>query len=172
MEVLKDTILRINLRIADCRGQCYDGAANMCGAKKGAASQICSEEPRAIFIHCYGHALNLAIGDTVKRNHILRDTLDTTFEISKLVKFFPRRDALFNKLKAKISPEMPGFRTLCPTRWTVRASSLESVNNNYDEFLALWEDAKDIVKDSETCQNHRSASHHGHICLLLWARTR
>ena len=45
---------------------------------------------------------------------------------------------------------MPGFRTLCPTRWTVRASSLESVINNYDVFLALWEDAKDIVKDSET----------------------
>ena len=114
-------------------------------------AQICSEEPRATFIHCYGHALNLVVRDTVKRNHILRDTLDITFEISKLVNFSPRRDALFNKLKAEISPEMPGFRTQCPTRWTVRASSLESVINNYDVFLALWEDAKDIVKDSETC---------------------
>ena len=86
VEVIKDTMLRMELCISDCRGQCYDGAANMSGAKKGTASQICSEEPRAIFIHCYGHALNLAVGDTVKRNYILRETLDTTFEISKLLK--------------------------------------------------------------------------------------
>ena len=32
----------------------------------------------------------------------------------------------------------------------MRASSLESVINNYAVFQALWEDAKDIVKDSET----------------------
>ena len=151
VEVIKDTILRIEFCIRDCRGQCCDGAANMSGAKKGTASQICSEEPHAIFIHCYGHALNLAVGVTVKRNHILRDTLDTTFEISKLLKFSPRRDALFNKLKGEISPELPGFRTLCPTRWTLRVSSLESVILcNYAVFLALWEDAKEIVKDSET----------------------
>ena len=32
--VLKDTLLRVNLKIENCRGQCYDGAANMTGAKK------------------------------------------------------------------------------------------------------------------------------------------
>ena len=87
--VLKDTMLRMNLRLSDCRGQCYDGAANMCGSKSGVASQLMSEEPRATFMHCYGHALNLAAGDTVRKNRILRDTLDTTFEISKLLKFSP-----------------------------------------------------------------------------------
>ena len=37
--------------------------------------QICREEPRAVFIHCYGHALNLAAGDVIKQNKILRDAL-------------------------------------------------------------------------------------------------
>lgn len=148
--VLKDTMLRMNLRMSDCRGQCYDGAANMCGSKSGVAIQLRSEEPRATFIHCYGHALNLAAGETVKKNRVLRDTLDTTFEISKLIKFSPRRDAIFERLKAEISPGTPGFRTLCPTRWTVRASSLESVLKNYTVLQALWEESIEIVTDSET----------------------
>ena len=45
--------------MSDCRGQCYDGAANMSGSKSGVAMQFRSEETRATFIHCYGHALNL-----------------------------------------------------------------------------------------------------------------
>ena len=145
VSVFKDAMLRMNLSIQNCRGQCFDGAANMCGFKKGAATQITSVESRAVFIHCYGHALNLAIGDTIKSNKILRDTLHTTYEISKLLKYSPKE-----KIKAEINPGTPGFRTLCPTQWTVRGSSLESVRINYKVFHELWEEAKDIVKDSKT----------------------
>ena len=44
---------------ADCRGQCYDGASNMHGARKGVAAIITQEESRALYTHCYDHALNL-----------------------------------------------------------------------------------------------------------------
>ncbi len=147
--ILKDVLLRMNLNITHCRAQCYDGAANMCGARNGVATQISREEPRAIFIHCYGHALNLAAGDCIKKNTILRDTLDVTFEISKLVKFSPRRDTEFEKIKSELAPDTPGFRTLCPTRWTVRAASLESVVNNYNVLQVLWENALEASTDSE-----------------------
>jgi hypothetical protein len=149
VEVLKDTMIRLGLPIRDCRGQCYDGAANMAGVRNGVATQICKEEPRALFSHCYGHALNLAASDTVKQNKILCDTLATAFEISKLLKFSPRRDALFSKLKVEIAPGTPGFRTLCPTRWTVRAASLASIMDNYLVFQALWEDVKATATDPE-----------------------
>ena len=149
VEVLKDAILRLNLAMSSCRGQCYDGAANMAGIRNGVAVQMCAEEPRATYTHCYGHALNLAASDTVKKNKILRDVLDTVFEITKLLKFSPKRDALFTKLKQEITPGTPGFRTLCPTRWTVRAASLKSVIDNYLVFQALWEEVRDAVTDSE-----------------------
>ena len=64
--VIKDTLIRMNLNLNRCRGQCYDGAGAMAGAHKGVATQISSEEPRALFTHCYGHALNLAACDAVK----------------------------------------------------------------------------------------------------------
>ena len=125
--ILKDSLLRMNLNISDCRGQCYDGAANICGVRNSVATQISRRKIACNFVHCYRHALNLATGDCIKRKSILWDTLDTTFEISKLVKFSPRRDTIFERIKSELAPDSPGFRTLCPTRWTVRAASLESV---------------------------------------------
>ena len=149
VKVLKDTLLRFNLSISRCCGQCYDGASSMSGRHSGTAVQIASEEPRALYTHCYGHALNLAVGDTVKQQKLLCDALDVTYEISKLLKYSPRGDTVFEKLKSQMAPEFPGFRTLCPTRWTVRASSLESILSNYEVFQALWEEVKDIAPDAD-----------------------
>ena len=87
--VTKDALLRFNLSLKRVRGQCYDGAASMAGAKTGVATQLMAEEPKAVYTHCYGHALNLACGDTVKRCKLMRDTLDVTYEITKLVKKSP-----------------------------------------------------------------------------------
>ena len=42
-------MIRMNLSIANCRGQCYDGAANMAGHRSGVAAQILSVESRATY---------------------------------------------------------------------------------------------------------------------------
>ena len=63
--VIKDVLLRLNLSLSNIRGQCYDGAACMAGIRSGVAKQLLDEEPRAVYTHCYGHALNLACGDTI-----------------------------------------------------------------------------------------------------------
>ena len=65
VSIIKDVLLWMNLKLKYCRGQCYDG---MTWVRNGVAKQLTEEEPRAIFTHCYGHALNLAVGDTVKKN--------------------------------------------------------------------------------------------------------
>ena len=41
---IEDILLRLNLRIDNCRGQCYDGASNMSGAKSGVASRLTTLE--------------------------------------------------------------------------------------------------------------------------------
>ena len=75
--------------------------------------------------------------------------LDSAQEICKLLKYSPCRDAIFHKLKDELSPQVPGIRTLCPTRWTVRAASLESIRLNYQTSEATWEEAIDVVKESD-----------------------
>ena len=57
---------------ADTLGQCYDGPSNMSGAKSGVATQIKVEELRAIFSHCYGRSLQLAVVDIMKETKKLK----------------------------------------------------------------------------------------------------
>ena len=95
VKVLKDTFVRLNLSMSKCQGQCYDGLAKMAGIQNGEAVQMCAEEPRALYSHCHGHARNLATGDTIKKNKNLCDVLDTVYEITKLLKFSPKREAQF-----------------------------------------------------------------------------
>ena len=91
---IKDVLLRMNLNLSKCRGQCYDGASNMSGIKNGVAAQISSEEKRAIYTHCYGHSLNLAVSDCIKKCKGYSNALDTAFEITKLVNFLPKKNLL------------------------------------------------------------------------------
>ena len=63
---INDELNRMDIPLTDCRGQCYDGASNMVGAKTGVATRVNEIEPCALLTHCYGHALQLAVGDTIK----------------------------------------------------------------------------------------------------------
>ena len=79
----------------------------------------------------------------------MKSALDVMGEISKLIKLSPKRDAVFQKLKADLTPETPGFRILCPTRWTVRAASLQCVLDNCEVLFGVWSDALSSKLDGE-----------------------
>ena len=125
--VIKTVLTQLHIPINKIRGQCYDGAAAMAGTRSGVAKLVLAEEARAIYTHCYGHALNLACGDTIKKCRITKDALDITHEITKLIKKSPARDRCFEKIKSELAPDTPGVRVLRPTRWTVRAEALQSI---------------------------------------------
>ena len=76
----------MNLKVQHCRGQCYDGASDMTGCRNGVAKIISDDEARAIYTHCYGHALNLSVGDTIRQRQVLKAAIDVVAEISKLLK--------------------------------------------------------------------------------------
>ena len=147
VKVIKNCLVRMNLTLTKCRGQCYDGASNMSGTRKGVVKQLSDIEKRAVYTHCFGHSLNLAISDSIKQSKVMRDALDTTYIISYLIKYSPKRDIHFETLKKELSPDTPGLRVLCLTRWTVRAQSLESILKNYTVLQELWIDCKDFVKE-------------------------
>ena len=67
----------------------------------------------------------------------MRRAFGVVAEILKLVKKSPKRDSVFEKLKSEWAPDCTGFRVLCPTRWAVRAISMEIILNNYEVLLFL-----------------------------------
>ena len=158
VSAIQDTLVRLNLTLKKARGQCYDGASTMRGLRNGVAKQIQDLEPRAIYTHCYGHSLNLAASDTVQKCKTVKAALETTHEITKLIKYSPRRGQLFDEIKDDIAPGTPGVRVLCPTRWTVRADSMMSILQNYTVLNELWDKACSVVGDTETIARIRGAA--------------
>ena len=88
----------------------------MAGAKAGVAAKIDELEPRAMFTHCYGHTLNLGVSDAIKHSTAMKDCLDTCFEVTKLIKFSSKREAMLQTLKEESGSDAPGVRTMCPIR--------------------------------------------------------
>ena len=130
--------MRFDLSISRCRGQCYDGASNMPVNRNGVKSQLQNEEKRALYVHCYGHVLSLCVSDTIKSIAPLRSCMDTTYKISKLIQYSPKRANHLKNIQVNMYDHASGFRILCPTRWTVRNETFCSYIDNYTVLLELW----------------------------------
>ena len=87
--VIKDIILRLCLDGEKLRGECYNGWSTMMGKKKGAATQIKKDvHPFALSTYCYAHYPNLACHNWIRNSTIVSKSLDRSYQITKLVKFF------------------------------------------------------------------------------------
>lgn len=82
---IKDVLLRMNLRIEDAHGQCYDCCSIMTGTKNGVATRIKEINKKCFLTHCYCNSLNFAVGDTIKNITLLKGMLNIACEITKLV---------------------------------------------------------------------------------------
>ena len=59
----------------------------MVGAKTGVATHINEIKSHTLLTHYHGHALQLAVGETIKAIKIMRGTHDAAFELNKLIKY-------------------------------------------------------------------------------------
>ena len=60
-DAIVSTIEGLGLSVGDLRGQGYDGASTMSGEKSGVQRRIRDLQLKAIYTHCAGRSLNLAI---------------------------------------------------------------------------------------------------------------
>ena len=58
---IKKVLVCCILPLNNCCGQAYDGVANMMEHLWGIATQLQSEQPLAIQVHCFAHYLNLCL---------------------------------------------------------------------------------------------------------------
>ena len=109
----------------------------MAGHLNGVATRLLEEEPRALFVHCLAHALNLCLQDCGSHCNIVRDVLHLTSEISNMIHASPKRLSSFTLLKDELAPGSysPSLRPLCPTRWIVRNGAIKAVIANYSIII-------------------------------------
>ena len=80
-----------NLPLSDLRSQTYDGVSNMLGKRFGVTAQTKRVQPKVIETHCHRYSLNLLVKDATKSNRLINDVLEIVVEITKLIKFSPKR---------------------------------------------------------------------------------
>ena len=87
----------------------------------------------------------------------MQNTLETSFEISKLVKKSPKREPQLINIHTKglftENDEQNKTKTITvisDTRWTVRRGSLVSIIQHYKELKELWKWYLKEYKDTET----------------------
>ena len=143
--VIKDLLIRCSLPLSQCRGQAFDGAGNMSGIKNGVQALIKKDENRALYVHCLAHNLNLCVQCVAKQCDLVRNAMDFIYELIQLIKFSPKRLALFNSIRDEVAlggETSPLLRSICPTRWTVRNGSINSVLQNYSNLITTLEEVR------------------------------
>jgi hypothetical protein len=64
--VLQNALSSLNLNIDDVRGQGYDNGSNMKGKHQGVQTRLLEINPRALYMLCACHSLNLTLCDMGK----------------------------------------------------------------------------------------------------------
>ena len=73
--VIKEALNKLGIDLSKIVGLGFDGASNMSGPNKGVAFRFKEDSPMSIYVHCYGHLLNLAVKGSLNSVPLLRYTL-------------------------------------------------------------------------------------------------
>lgn len=122
-------------------GQGYDGAANMSGKVKGVQTEIRKLYPRAIYVHCAAHSLNLAVSSSCELQSI-RNCMGL---VEKMHCFFntPKRNNVLLETIANsnLNPLAKSLKRLCATRWVERYTAI----NDFIELFPCIVDALEEI---------------------------
>ena len=112
------------------RAQGYDGTSVMSGHINGVQARVSRVNPKAVYIHCRAHVLNLCIVHASKLP-VVRNIMDTMQAVSLAFNFSAKRLLVFEEQlgnNAAVREEMgrrSKLKVLCETRWASRADCLD-----------------------------------------------
>ncbi|CAF4645010.1 unnamed protein product, partial [Rotaria socialis] len=132
VEVIFDILTRCGLNISDCRGQSYDGASSMSGIYGSVSDLVLKQQSKAFFVHCNAHCLDLAVHDLTNECPTISNCILFTKDIIDFVRRSPKRLSILKEISNQLSMPYSNLASLCPTRWTRRAESYNSLLNNYE----------------------------------------
>ena len=140
-EAIRDVLLRPNIDISYCRGQIYDGAANMTGFHKGVKAEIQKIVPKAVFVYCKNHGVNLDLQHTIESNRWCYDLMEFLNSQSNFIRDSRKRFDLVRKLHSELHPDdelnSAVRRPACPTCWVLCGKLLSATRNEYDALLQV-----------------------------------
>ena len=140
--IVKGCIDDNKLDITKLRGQGYDGAACMSGIYTGVQARILAKEPKAVYIHCAAHNLNLVLNDAVCD---VKDVSNFFGVMEQIYVFFGHSITRWNALSQQCesgdhesdSNVSVILKRLCPTRWSSRHDCLVAIRFQFVNVLKV-----------------------------------
>ncbi|XP_025409287.1 zinc finger MYM-type protein 1-like [Sipha flava] len=142
IQQLKD----LGIPIKNMRGQGYDNGANMKRKRSGVQRRIRNINPRAFFVPCSTHSLNLVVNDAVQ---LSKEAIEFFDIIQKVYVFFSASTYRWQILLRHITNLT--VKPLSQTRWESRIEALKPFRYQIGEIYdALFEIVQDKNVDSMT----------------------
>ncbi|XP_057317590.1 52 kDa repressor of the inhibitor of the protein kinase-like [Hydractinia symbiolongicarpus] len=142
-KTIVDSIRDVNPDMNLCRGQGYDGAGAMAGVCSGASTRILEKFPKAKYVHCRSHMLNLCIAAACKLQMVN-----------------PVSSQVLEEVISKVCPDAQHkvILNVCRTKWIGRLDALDSFVDLFSavfltlEKITLNEDRKYSRKNVDTAR--------------------
>jgi len=157
----------LNIPFEDCRGQSYDNGANMKGKRKGVQARLLQINPRALFVPCGAHTLNLVVADAAKSS---ADATGYFGYLQKLFTLFSASTQRWTILKSHVNTTLKSWSD---TRWESRIKSVEAVRYQTaevrDALLEVRDKATDpVIKIEAQSLAEEVGSYRFAICTVVW----
>ncbi|KAB0802688.1 hypothetical protein PPYR_04874 [Photinus pyralis] len=147
-EVILQKLHEMGIPLENMRGQGYDNGANMKGKNLGVQNRILQMNPRAFFVPCSSHSLNLVVNDAAKASQFGVSFFSL---VTKIYNFFSASTHRWAVLKNHISSLT--LKPLSETRWESRIDAIAPLRYHIDEIY----DA--LVEISENEKTDKMVAH-------------
>lgn len=140
-----DKLQADGLKLEHCYGQGYDNAATMAGHISGVQKRILDMNPKAVFVPCNNHSLNLAGVHAVGVG-----TKSVTFfgTVEKVYAFFSSSTHRWDVLKKHVPIHV---KRSCDTRWSSKHEAVRVLAEHPEEIIEALEVLRDGPEEtSET----------------------
>lgn len=141
---LLDELSKRGIPLQNMRGQGYDNGSNMKGKNVGVQKRILDLNPRAFFVPCGSHSLNLVVNDAALSCIVAVNFFSIVQEIYN---FFSGSTHRWNILTNHVTNLT--VKPLSETRWESRIDALEPLRYHIDEvYDAVYEATTDAKIDA------------------------
>ncbi|XP_025192029.1 protein FAM200B-like [Melanaphis sacchari] len=126
---------------------CFDGAAAMSGGLNGVQAKFKEKNDKTVFVHCYGHCLNLVLVDSLGRqNRVTFDFFGTIQLIYNFIESSSTRHATLEKVANSANIKLKTLKSVSNTRWACRAEAVSAVKSDYGPILIAIQEIGDATK--------------------------
>ncbi|KAJ3613259.1 hypothetical protein NHX12_019509 [Muraenolepis orangiensis] len=157
----------LNIPFDDCRGQSDDNGANMRGKRKGVQARLLAINPRALFVPCAAHTLNLVVADAARSS---QDAIGYFGYLQKMFTLFSASTQRWSILKSHVNRTLKSWSD---TRWESRVNSVKAVRYQAlqvrEALLEVKDKAADpVIRIEAQSLAEEIGSFRFSICSVVW----